>query len=138
MKVDEWVIREVINTLHQANITLLRITGLDSPQEVAKKRVENETAINRRIKSAIDLLESSVKEVERFDPKTFQPFDKILTRDCPNDTWTIEFFSCMKDESSLIKGFISYWDYVIPYNEETKHLLGTKEDCPEYYKWWEK
>ena len=25
----------------------------------------------------------------------------------------------------------------IPYNEETKHLLGTKEYCPEYYKWWE-
>ena len=62
MKVDEWVIREVIDTLHQANITLLRITGLDSPQEVAKKRVENETAINRRIRNAIGLLESSVKE----------------------------------------------------------------------------
>ena len=62
MKIDEWVIREVIDTLHQANITLLKITGLDSPQEIAKKRVENETAINRRIKSAIDLLESSVKE----------------------------------------------------------------------------
>ena len=62
MKIDEWIIREVIDTLHQANITLLRITGLDSPQEIAKKRVENETAINRRIRSAIDLLESSVKE----------------------------------------------------------------------------
>ena len=62
MKIDEWVIREVINTLHQANITLLRITGLDSPQEVAKKRVENETAINRRIRNAIGLLESSAKE----------------------------------------------------------------------------
>ena len=62
MKIDEWVIREVINTLHQANITLLRITGLDSPQEVAKKRVENETAINRRIMNAIDLLKSSAKE----------------------------------------------------------------------------
>lgn len=62
MKIDEWVIKEVINTLHQANITLLRITGLDSPQEIAKKRVENETAINRRIKSTINLLESLVKE----------------------------------------------------------------------------
>ena len=62
MKVDEWVIREVIDTLHQANITLLRITGLDSPQEVAKKRVENETAINRRIYNAIGLLKSQVKE----------------------------------------------------------------------------
>ena len=62
MKIDEWVIREVIDTLHQANITLLRITALDSPQEIDKKRVENETAINRRIKSTIDLLESLVKE----------------------------------------------------------------------------
>ena len=62
MKIDEWIIREAIDTLHQANITLLRITGLDSPQEIAKKRVENETAITRRIKNTIDLLESSLKE----------------------------------------------------------------------------
>lgn len=62
MKIDEWVIREVIDTLHQANITLLGITGLDSPQEFAKKCVENETAINRRIRNAISLLKSSVKE----------------------------------------------------------------------------
>ena len=62
MKIDEWIIKEAIDTLHQANITLLKITGLDSPQEIAKKRVENETAINRRIKSTIDLLESSINE----------------------------------------------------------------------------
>ena len=62
MKIDEWVIREVIDTLHQANITLLGITGLDSPQEFAKKCLENETATNRRIYKAIGLLESSVKE----------------------------------------------------------------------------
>ena len=62
MNIDEWIIREVIDTLHQANITLLKITALDSPREIEKKRVENETAITRRIRSAIDLLESSVKE----------------------------------------------------------------------------
>ena len=62
MKIDEWVIREVIDTLHQANITLLGITGLDSEREFAKKCVENETAINRRIYNAISILKSSVKE----------------------------------------------------------------------------
>ena len=62
MKVDEWVIREAIDTLHQANITLLGITGLDSEREFAKKCVENEPAINRRIYNAIGLLKSSVKE----------------------------------------------------------------------------
>ena len=62
MKIDEWVIREVIDTLHLANITLLGITGLESPQEFAKKCIENETAINQRIKNTIGLLKSSVKE----------------------------------------------------------------------------
>lgn len=61
-RVDEWVAREVIDTLYQANITLLGVTGLDSPQEFAKKCRENETAINRRIREAIGLLESSLKE----------------------------------------------------------------------------
>ena len=62
MDIEKWVIREVIDTLNQANMTLLGITGLDFPEEIAKKFTENETAINRRIKSAIDLLESSVKD----------------------------------------------------------------------------
>lgn len=62
MKIDEWIVKEVIDTLYQANITLLRITGLDSPQEIAKKCEENETAINRRIRKAISLLESSIIE----------------------------------------------------------------------------
>lgn len=62
MKIDEWVVRKVLDTLRQANITLLGVTGLDSPQEFAKKCKENETAINRRIKNAIGLLEASLKE----------------------------------------------------------------------------
>ena len=61
MIIDEWVVIEVIDTLRQANITLLGCTGLDSPQEFAKKCKENETAINRRINNAISLL-NSVKE----------------------------------------------------------------------------
>ena len=62
MNIDEWIIREAIDTLHQANITLLRITGLDSKEELERKRRENETATTRRIKNAIDLLESSINE----------------------------------------------------------------------------
>jgi len=64
MIIDEWVVREVIDTLRQANITLLGVTGLDSPQEFAKKCKKKETAINRRINNAISLL-NSVKEEEK-------------------------------------------------------------------------
>ena len=31
-----------------------------------------------------------------------------------------------------------YWKQCIPYNDETKNLVGIDNDCPEYYKWWKK
>lgn len=55
---DEWIVREVIDTLYMARTTFLGITGLDSPQEVAKKSA-NETAITRRISKAIDIIQQS-------------------------------------------------------------------------------
>ena len=75
------------------------------------------------------------QKVERFDVNTLQPFDKILARDSRNTLWSIEFFSHKPD--NIARGLFSNWGYVIPYNEETKHLVGTRKDCPEYYKWWE-
>lgn len=53
---DEWIVREVIDTLYMARATFLGITGLDSPQEVAKKSAK-ETAITRRISKAIDIIQ---------------------------------------------------------------------------------
>ena len=26
---------------------------------------------------------------------------------------------------------------VVPYNEDTKHLVGTTDEAPEYYRYWE-
>lgn len=31
-----------------------------------------------------------------------------------------------------------WYEQVIPYNDDTKSLIGTADDCAEYYKWWEK
>lgn len=76
---------------------------------------------------------------EKFDPKTLQPFDRVLARDYRNDTWTACLYSHHATE--LDDGWFvcdnTYWRFIIPYNDETKHLVGTKDDCPEYYKWWE-
>ena len=78
-------------------------------------------------------------KIEKFDPKTLQPFDRILARDYGNDTWTACLFSHHADEldDDWYVCDNTYWRFVIPYNDDTKHLVGTKNDCPEYYKWWE-
>ena len=74
-------------------------------------------------------------KVERFDPKTLQPFDKVLMRTNERSIWEPDFFG-YKDGNWIMCVTTGNVE-CIPYNEETKHLLGTKEDCPEFYKWWE-
>ena len=78
-------------------------------------------------------------KVEKFDVNTLHPFDKILARDSDKQSWTCEFFSHINNicKYSIVGLGLSY-KWCIPYNEETKHLIGTKNDCPDYYKWWEK
>ena len=76
-------------------------------------------------------------KAERFDPKTLQPFDKVLAKDGFSSKWTCSFFSHMDNDVSFpVYCSGGYFKVCIPFNEETKHLVGTSDDCPEYYKWW--
>lgn len=78
--------------------------------------------------------------VEMFDENILQPFDKVLVRDFLSDNWMADFFEKFEESNDAyynVTCVISHWIQCIPYNEETKHLLGTRDDCPEYYKWWE-
>ena len=77
-------------------------------------------------------------KIKKFDINTLQPFDKILARDEVNHIWTCALFSHI-DNSDPYYPIIAIgicYKKCIPYNDETKHLIGTTEDCPEYYKWW--
>ena len=78
-------------------------------------------------------------DVSKFDVETFHPFDKVLARDYLNDNWTADFFEKIEENDIHynVTCVTCKWVQCIPYNEDTKHLLGTTNDCPEYYKWWE-
>lgn len=75
---------------------------------------------------------------DRFDPNTLKPFDKVLVRN-NNGEWECAFFSHIKDYGSGHRYHCCYmiYRYCIPYNEDTKHLVGTTEEAPEYYRYWE-
>lgn len=72
--------------------------------------------------------------VEKFDYSTLQPFDKVLVRDSDNSFWKCNFLSQMFNHTAYCVG--SYWDQMIPYNDETKHLVGTNNMPDEKYIWW--
>ena len=75
---------------------------------------------------------------EKFDPKTLKPFDKVLVRIGKNDyKWSYDLFSYINNDTCKYHGVGYCAKYCIPYNDETKHLLGTTDEAPEYYRYWE-
>ena len=78
-------------------------------------------------------------KVQRFDPHTLHPFDKILARDGSHHIWTCALLSHIDDLNYAYKVITdgTCYTWCIPYNDETKNLVGTTDDCPEFYKWWE-
>ena len=78
---------------------------------------------------------------ERFDPKTLKAFDKVLVRfDC--GVWSATLFSHLIDSKFANKKYDiiccgSVFGYCIPYNDETKHLVGTRDEAPDFYRYWE-
>ena len=75
---------------------------------------------------------------DKFDPKTLQPFDKVLVRDSNGHIWVCDLFSYIKECTQFpYKCMASYYKCCIPYNDETKHLLGTTDEAPKYYRYWE-
>ena len=80
-----------------------------------------------------------IKPKEKFNPKTLKPFDKVIVKDYPASYWNCDFFSRVDDSTSNHKFItIGYaYKFCIPYNDDTKHLVGTTEEAPEFYRYWE-
>lgn len=77
-------------------------------------------------------------KIERFDPKTLKPFDKVLVRDGEAYMWKPTLLSYINN--AIIYPYVctnSSYRYCIPYNDDTKYLAGTTEEAPEYYRYWE-
>ena len=74
---------------------------------------------------------------EKFDPKTLKPFDKVLARN--STMWFCTIFSHIRNTKNgpVYDCGGMYFRCCIPYNDDTKHLVGTKEEAPEYYRYWD-
>ena len=75
----------------------------------------------------------------KFDPKTLNAFDRVLVRNFETTKWRCDHFSHFDcgNYNPCIASCCSY-TFCIPYNDETKHLVGTTDEAPEYYRYWEK
>ena len=76
---------------------------------------------------------------DKFDPTTLKAFDKVLVRDECHDRWKCDLFSHRNDDNSFFPYITANSSYAhcIPYNDDTKNLVGTTDEAPEYYRYWE-
>lgn len=78
---------------------------------------------------------------QKFDPKTLKPFDKVLVKkgDKSYYVWLPDFISLPPNDVDETVTCMTKDDVVmvIPYNDDTKHLVETNEEAPEFYRYWE-
>ena len=76
---------------------------------------------------------------EKFDPKSLKPFNQVLVRDDVAAKWACTFYSHIYEEKVAYPYYTTsgVFAYCIPYNSDTKNLVGTTEEAPEYYRYWE-
>jgi hypothetical protein len=73
----------------------------------------------------------------KFDITTLKPYDEVLVRDIYEDYWRFATFGFYKEFGTHpfhTIGGIGF-DCCIPY-KGNEHLIGTKNECDEYYKTW--
>ena len=114
--------------------------------EIETENFVTDQAFDLRISTNKELREATEDEVILFQnartlwkkakgQPTFKPFDKVLVRDTKDEYWRPAFFASF-DEHSITRysyGLVGdpegvFCKHCIPYNEETKHLLGTTDE----------
>ena len=78
---------------------------------------------------------------DKFDITTLIPFEsKVLVRDRNNEKWKSNFWGFYNGNHAMNYPHEccgNSYRQCIPYNDDTKHLLGKTDDCEEFYKTWE-
>ena len=72
----------------------------------------------------------------KFDPKTLKAFDSVLVYG-EYEGWFCTIFSHIGVGEYPYNTASGNYGWCIPYNDETKHLVGTKDEAPDFYKYWE-
>lgn len=87
-----------------------------------------------------DIEKKELNKKKKFYPNALQPFDKVLVRDSYEHKWRCALYShTIEGENSSCRYVTenSTYEYCIPYNDDTKYLLGTRGEAPKFYRYWE-
>lgn len=100
--------------------------------ESGKIQYKTKDSFNCNSESNIDR-----EQGQKFDPKTLKPLDSVIVRGDDKCAWFCDSFSYIYPDSTCVCTGGCEYKQCVPYNDETKHLVGTTDEAPEFYKYWE-
>ena len=109
--------------------------GIDYPIEVLA--IENGRYKLPAMSMPIDSQDEWELVSDKFDITTLKPFEsRVLVRNADGYLWKPAIYGFSHSKMCYVVGGL-HWVQCIPY-EENKHLIGTTDDCSDFYKTWEK
>lgn len=113
--------------------------GLTAETKLAKYSIQSTLSYCKMkneddIRIAKEKIDELIREEEAANSPDhmLQPFDKVLVRDIKTEVWRPSFGGYKNDSTLFSYATTSgMFRYCIPYNENTKHLLGTTEPYKE-------
>ena len=118
----------------RGNFTVKVDVGVGHACDCTYACIHDQERILRKLHEQGYVLNGDTVVKKKFDPRTLEPFQKVLVRSTPTSNWRCTFFSHMTGNTAVCSG--DNWHYCIPY-KLNEHLRGTSEDCKDFYKWWE-
>ena len=92
--------------------------------------------VGRNIATRVFIKNQDEWELDKFNVTTLKPFDKVLVRNYNSEKWTANLFGFFG--KNMVYPYSCIGNCVhqcVPY-ENNEHLLGTTNDCDDYYKTW--
>lgn len=130
-----------INTSHKCFVTLSYLGNLsfnDDGLTYNNARLSTEEEKQKLIDALISSKHPYAKVycktffgIEEKKGYKFKPFDKVLVRQSETCKWGASFFSNITDGVHKYRCCGMNYMFCIPYNEQTAHLLGTKDNWEE-------
>ena len=121
-KVGDRIVRS--NTLYP----ILTVTFVNNMVYTVKSNISDEEH-----DIGVKIVENCYK-IATFSPSDLKPFDRLLVK--RHNTWQIAHFGYFKNGVVFTEMGQPCNIDVVPYNDETKHLLGTCDNYDGFYKWW--
>lgn len=128
-------------------IGINNIGGLCEDNEIKNQRLASEAEIEQILKALHTIGYNWNNEAKKFEdieeykpkwnPDTLKSFDKVLIRDEDSEYWGGDFYLYTDKETGsdfTYSCVTSNYKICIPYNEDTKHLLGTNKEQPVFYR----